>query len=245
MTVDQTENMHIIMSPDALISTSRPNKHYVGTTSGNSIFPVGSPENEWRLTVAQKRALYGPDARTIDYDPDSHKAKLAVRDDSAIEPVNFWGMTHLLYEEIVHRLQAKAVIDLTATDTFALTCIEVGIPYLGLCLTSQHVDLLKHRLSAAVFEKFTVENNPLYKATLAQTVSKVNTTTENDDGMQPKPKNAAKSKAKARPKRAPKAIAAAMNDQTKGGEGEGEGGGDGDDDDGDGDGDITDGGGML
>jgi hypothetical protein len=226
MTVDQTEHMHIVMSPEALTSTGRPNKHYVGTTSGNTIFPVGNPDNEWKLTVAQKRTLYGPDARTIDYDPDAHKAKLVIRDDSAIEPVNFWGMTHLLYEEIIHRIQAKAVIDLTATDTFALTCIEVGIPYLGLCLTSHHVDLLKHRLSAAVFEKFTVENNPLYKAKLAQTVSKLNTTTENDDGGQSK-KNAAKAKPKAKPraKRTPKAIVAAAGEQTKDGEGDGEGDG--------------------
>lgn len=242
MTLDQTEHMHIMMSPEATTSTGRPNKHYTGTTSGNTIFPVGHPDNEWKLTVSQKRTLYGPDARTVDYDPDAHKAKLVARDDSAIEPVNFWGMTHLLYEEIIHRLQAKAVIDLTATDTFALTCIEVGIPYMGICLTTHHVDLLKHRLSAAVFEKFSAENTPLYKAKLAQTVSKLNTTTETTEGMPPK-KGGAKSKAKskAKPKRTPKAIAAAAGEQTGNvdGEGGGEGNGDGGDDEDD-DADVSD-----
>ena len=152
MTVDQTENLHIVMSPDAMTSTGRPNKHYPGTTSGNAIMGVGSPDSEWKLTVAQKRMLFGPDARTVDIDPD--KSKLVVRDESDLEPVNFWGMSNLLYEELIHRLQAKAVIDLTATDSFALTCIEVGIPYLGLCHTSHHVDHLKRRLSSSVFEKY-------------------------------------------------------------------------------------------
>ena len=225
MTVDQTEYMHIVMAPEALISTGRPNKHYVGTTSGNAIMGVGSPDGEWKMTVAQKRTLFGPEARTVDFDPDSHKAKLVARDDSDIEPVHFWGMTHLLYEEIIHRLQAKAIIDLTATDVFAMTCIEVGIPYLGLCLTSQHVDALKRRLSASVFEKFTIEGNPLYKAKLAQTVDKLTTTTaENDDGGNPGPgkaKSKAKSKAKAG-KKPSKAIAAAADDQNGNAEGDGE-----------------------
>ena len=44
MTVEQTENMHVVMSPEAETLPSRPNKHYQGTTSGNAIMGVGHPE---------------------------------------------------------------------------------------------------------------------------------------------------------------------------------------------------------
>jgi hypothetical protein len=226
MTVDQTEHMHIVMSPDALTPPGRQNKHYLGTTAGNAIMGVGCPDNEWKMTVAHKRMLFGPDARTVDFDPESQKAKLVIRDDSDIEPVNFWGVTHLLYEEIIHRLQAKAVIDLTATDVFAMTCIEVGIPYLGLCLTSHHVDALKHRLTSLVFEKFTAEGNRLYKAKLAQTVDKLNTTAdEPNDGSThtkstPSKHASAKQTAKAKvaPKKASKAISKAVHEENNAGE---------------------------
>ena len=65
MTVEQTENMHVVMSPDAETLPGRPNKHFQGTTSGNAIMGVGHPEErEWTMTVGQKKTLFGPDART-------------------------------------------------------------------------------------------------------------------------------------------------------------------------------------
>jgi hypothetical protein len=69
----------------------------------------------------------------------------------------------------------KAIIDLTATDGLALTCIDLGIPYLGICHTSNHVECLKSRLISAVFDMFTVEGSPLYKPQLAQTVIQATT----------------------------------------------------------------------
>ena len=138
------------------------------------------------------------------------------RNDTDIEPVHYWAMTPLLYHEVVHRLQAKAIIDLTATDTFATVCIELGIPYLGICHTSVHVDALKRRLATVVFDKFTVEGNPLYKSQLAQTIHRATQPDgENYDGDQPIPKAKAKAKAsgkaksKAKAKAMPKALASA------------------------------------
>jgi hypothetical protein len=71
----------------------------------------------------------------------------------------------------------KAIIDLTSTDGLAMTCIELGIPYLGICHTSNHVECLKARLTSAVFSKFLIEGNPLYKPQLAQTVSQATAST--------------------------------------------------------------------
>ena len=223
MTVEQTENMHVVMSPEAETLPSRPNKHYQGTTSGNAIMGVGHPEDrEWTLTFAQKKTLFGPEARTTDVDDDPRKMKgEKPRNDTDIEPVHYWAMTPLLYHEVVHRLQAKAIIDLTATDTFATVCVELGIPYLGICHTSVHVDALKRRLATVVFDKFTVEGNPLYKSQLAQTIHRATQPDgENDDGEQPVPK--AKAKAKAKGKAKSKAKAKAMPKALAGAAGAGE-----------------------
>jgi hypothetical protein len=219
MTVEQTENMHVVMSPDAETLPGRPNKHFQGTTSGNAIMGVGHPEErEWTMTVGQKKTLFGPDARTTDIDDEPRRPGRGEkpRDDTDVEPVHFWAMTPLLYHEIVHRLQAKAVIDLTATDTFATVCVELGVPYLGICHTSSHVEALKRRLATVVFDKFTVEGNPLYKSQLAQTIHKAtHPDGETGDDNQPAPKatakakSKAKAKAKSKAKAMPKALAAA------------------------------------
>ena len=214
MTVDQTENMHIVMTPDAETLPSRPNKHYQETTSGNAIMGVGHPEDkEWTMTISQKRSMFGPDARTVDIDDEGQRRGTAKgeksRDDADVEPVHFWAMTPLLYQELLHRLHVKAVIDLTATDTFASVCIESGIPYLGICHTSQHVDSLKRRLTSVVFDKFTVEGNPLYKSQLAQTIHRA-THGENEETADIGPAAKAKAKAKANAKATSKAKAKAM-----------------------------------
>ena len=215
MTVDQTENMHIVMAPDAETLPSRSNKHYQGTTSGNAIMGVGHPEDkEWTMTISQKRSMFGPDARTVDNDDEGQRRGTSkgekTRDDADVEPVHFWAMTPLLYQELIHRLHVKAVIDLTATDTFACVCIESGIPYLGICHTSQHVDSLKRRLTSVVLDKFTVEGNPLYKSQLAQTIHKA-THGKNEENADSGPAANAKAKAKSKAKAIamPKALAAA------------------------------------
>ena len=169
---------------------------------------IGPPidhEKEWKMTFAQKKLLYGPDGRTVDAEqppPTINKSNRTQREDSDVEPIHFRQLTSLMYQEIIHRLQGKAVIDLTATDTFALVCIELGIPYLCICHTGHHVDFIKRRLSSAVFNRFTTDNNPLYKTQLAQTVHKA--TTEIDPNTA-NPKAKAKSKAKAKAKAKPKA----------------------------------------
>lgn len=217
MTVDQTELMHIVMAPSASAPQTRPNKHFQGSTSGNAIMGVGASDIEWRVSVGQKRAMYGPDARTIDYDPEVSKAKLHVREDSDIEPMNYWSMPTLLYQEIVHRVQAKVVLDLTATDAFAITCLELGIPYFGLCLTTIHMESLRTRLTSLIFEKFSVEGNPLYKAKLAQTINSLNQSIISPTAITETADPKAKAKAKGKGKAKAKALAAAAAAAAAGG----------------------------
>jgi hypothetical protein len=43
------------------------------------------------------------------------------------------------YNDIIHGVMATAVIDLTATHVFAMSRMEVRIPYVDLCFTNHHV----------------------------------------------------------------------------------------------------------
>jgi hypothetical protein len=84
-----------------------------------------------------------------------------------VEPVNFQALPATLFEELLHQVgdHVPAVIDLTpTTDTLALCCLEKGIPYLGICFTTAHVDMLQQRLKHRAFVLQHSSTSPLYKA---------------------------------------------------------------------------------
>ncbi len=98
------------------------------------------------------------------------------RNDATVEPVNFQALPLDLYEELLHQVgdHVPAVIDLTpATDTLALCCLQKGIPYLGICFSTQHVELLHERLEQCAFQLQHNSTSPLYKAGLALIMRKM------------------------------------------------------------------------
>ena len=170
----QIERCHVNLSPDACQLPHRDNKHFTGTTSGTVFMNVPAPPEEafWKMTVSQKKAFWG-DARTSDPAEDS-KAKYPPRSDTDVEPLNYWQMPKEVYEEILWRMQAKAVIDLTpSVDALPVACLEQSIMYLGLCFTEAGIDLFKRRLSSVIFSRFLDEASPLYKPQLAQTINAI------------------------------------------------------------------------
>jgi hypothetical protein len=173
--LEQTEKIHILMSPNTTMPAQRDNKHFKpGTTMGSALLNIGAPADKvmWKLTVVEKNQLYGKDART--QSTDDAKSNYPVRNDGDIEPVNYWQMSPQLYEELLWRTNAKAVLDLCCcVDTLAVACLELGIMYAGVCFTPSGVALLKKRLEVVVFQKFLDESSPIYKPTLAQTVNKI------------------------------------------------------------------------
>ena len=185
MSVRQVEQVIMVSGEGAVKLGTRPNKHFEGSTSGDVLLSIGAPDlmspiETWRLTVAEKRRLLG-DARTIgasnlpgqvnleDIGDVAHRT----RDDTDIEPMNFDQMVPKVYGEILHRSGAKAVIDLTCADgALAAECVAQNIPYLGVCFSAAHAEALNSRLAAVVFRKFTDEDSGMYKAKLAEMLSK-------------------------------------------------------------------------
>ena len=126
----------------------KPRKHFEGaTTAGTVIGHVGVPkaEDHWLLTFGDKKGLYGnlrqPVGGKVEGADANHKRK---RNDMDFEPSSYWGMLPIISEEILHGYPSKAVIDCTpVTAELALSCIHAGIPYLGICYTEQHMELLR------------------------------------------------------------------------------------------------------
>ena len=82
---------------------------------------------------------------------------------------NFMQMSPELYEEILHRAGAKAVIDLTASDgVLALACLSKGVPYFGICHNSLHLAALTRRLQSQVFRLLADESLPFFNSGLAE-----------------------------------------------------------------------------
>lgn len=73
------------------------------------------------------------------------------------EPVFFFELPKALVEELLHTSQAKGVIDLTAgAGTWAIACLEMGLPYLGVVLTEMHLtELLAHLTKQALTARAT------------------------------------------------------------------------------------------
>ena len=151
--LEQTEKIHILMSPKTTMPAQRDNKHFKpGTTMASALLNIGAPADEvmWKLTVAEKRRLYGNAART--QSTDDAKSGYPVRDAGHTEPVNYWQMSPQLYEELLWRTNAKAVLDLSCcVDTLAVACLELGLMYTGACFTSSGVEFFTNRLQAMVF----------------------------------------------------------------------------------------------
>lgn len=173
MHLTQVEKCHLCTAPRALGFTHRDNKHFDGTTAGSAIVNIPSEPDDalWKMSVADKRTYYGTNGFTEAADDDADKSKYPARADTDVEPVNHWTTPKVLWDELIWRVQAKAVIDLTASETLAIVCLEEQIMYLGITFTEAGADLLNKRLAARVFRCFSDEKSPLYKPELAKALS--------------------------------------------------------------------------
>lgn len=205
MSLEQTEMIHICMSTGATDLPTRPNKHYSGSTAGCVLTGVDFPESDWKLSYADKMKLYG-DNRTNDQQSLQSTSKSREHD---FEPVNYWAMSTKFYEELLHRLNSKAVLDLTCAAELAGVCVDLSIPYLGLCFNPDHAEYVKRRLWGVAFDSMATEGSAHYKSTLAQTVDRLKSGGSQPEEPQPsRPRPTGKAKAKAQGKAKAKAKAA-------------------------------------
>ena len=189
MNLRQVECAHFITAADCARLPKRMNRHHEGSSSGIALQSVGIPDllaDGWMMTVAEKRVLMGAgraavdaadipgeDACDLEDIPGVAGAQSAAKKhrkgDHDMVPFNFKQMIPDLYDEILHRTGAKAVIDLTASDgVLALACLAAGTPYIGICHNALHATAMKRRLQSQVFQKLSDVSMPFFNDALAE-----------------------------------------------------------------------------
>ena len=88
-----------------------------------------------------------------------------IREDTNIEPVFVHSLAYKFHEEIIHSFCVNAMVDATpGSGCAALACIFKRIPYLGLCLSDNHKELLTRRLIHVVHKEMEKSDSPLVRA---------------------------------------------------------------------------------
>ena len=213
MTLGQLERAYLVSHEDLRNLAGRGNKHYDGTTTGDCLAGVERPPegSEWRVSCKQKKAFLPASARTSSAPEagEEQEAEVACpRSSEDREPMSFWSRDPKLYEELVHRLNAKAIVDLTSMDSvLPVVACRLSTPYFGFCQSRPHIYLQK-----AVFKLFLAEG-ALHKPKLAEAIGAEDADEpedgEEDGACQANPKGATNPAPKKAPKINAKALRAA------------------------------------
>ena len=192
--LDQVEYMYLVTA-SGLNVPERKREAYGGSNRGNVISQVAlRPLNEgWSATFKMKKLIYGKNRRAVggaagpsdaaSGDEGSAGSTAASslrpptvdgpgagkdRTDDAVEPVFYRVLPPLFYHCLLTSMSAKAVVDCTAGDgSAALSAIESKIPYVGICMTPEHMHGLTGYLATAVLDKFVDERSAIYQPKLA------------------------------------------------------------------------------
>ena len=126
---------------------------YQGTNRGDVIGLIHMPalEGAWQLPFSKKKAVYAD--RLVSGDTQDKDARSQHRDDS-LEPTFYNFMPELFFQNLYVTMSGVGVIDLSAgPGEAAKAALVMKRPYLGLCLTEEHVTLLyRHLVNWALSE---------------------------------------------------------------------------------------------
>ena len=79
------------------------------------------------------------------------------------EPFLFHTVPHTLFEELIHSMDAVAVIALAGDGKAALAALQMRIPFFGLSFTPEHSAWLAKRLEGQVFKKYQDATSKLHQ----------------------------------------------------------------------------------
>eukprot|EP00438_Fugacium_kawagutii_P017120 Skav204436 [mRNA] locus=scaffold1093:205958:209098:+ [translate_table: standard] len=173
------EGVHFISHAELKIKV-QPRLHTQGNTRGNVLGPYNKASwtdssETWLLPSAVKREVFGKDNLPLPGGscPIEHEKDAAAKN-SELVPVFFHDSPPVVAQEILHYLQAKMVVDLTpACGNHAFECLRKRVPYLGICLSERHRDLLMKKLVSRTMAAMSDSaDDCLYDATFAQALKK-------------------------------------------------------------------------
>ena len=127
------------------------------------------------------------------------------RMDDDVEPVFYHPKSRqLLHDLLVVGNNVKAVIDFTAgSGDLAMLCDELKLPYVGVCLTTKHMETLSDFLTDETLATYGREAHWRYDATAAKSLRDLGFGAVEPTPQDPKPKNTRKPRAKGKAKTKP------------------------------------------
>ena len=98
-------------------------------------------------------------------------SRAIVREDTNFEPVFLHAMDIKVYEELLHSFVAQAMVDgAPGPGQRALACVRRRVPYLGLCLSSDHAALRMKRIVYLVLQGMKQEDSILFEPALIKII---------------------------------------------------------------------------
>lgn len=83
-------------------------------------------------------------------------------------PLTFWSPGRAFYQELIHRFNARAVIDLTAVDNVsAIASVPQGLAWTAVAQTAAHAVHLRARVAAGLFNAMLDSESRLFSAELS------------------------------------------------------------------------------
>ena len=182
--INQLQTLHMV-SKSSLQLNVHERVYMAGASNrGNVIGPLAmdSLENRdatWSMKVKDKFTLFGrhgpripvggtPDEANVGDELAAMPTKNKPRDKESEEPLLFHAMPSRLFEELLHSVDAVAVIGLAGDGKLALAALERRLPFFGLTFTSEHTKWLTKRLEGQIFKRYQNPNSKLYQPSLTK-----------------------------------------------------------------------------
>lgn len=162
----QNQNMLLIAEEpvDKLVPERAFNK-FKGTCRGHNIGWVGMPaaSDVWMASVDEKKAIYGEHKILGDGDFAGDKGDSRKPGDQ--EPVFYNFLPESFFAELFKCYSVAAVLDLdTGPAEAAKACLNLHIPYLGICFNENHAMMARARLTDYIKTSMTTAGHPLFDA---------------------------------------------------------------------------------
>ena len=206
--IKQVQWAHVVASKKVSLP-ERPRKHFEGSNSGDLISNIKLPPlpgNEWYMTVAQKKKLFGKKnlipvgGKTVNDDINPIKK----RTDDVTEPVCWQSLPEELLEEFVHDFFCKLILDLTPLDAkFAWVCLKLRIAYVAFTFNEDHSEMIYKRLYDLLKAALLQEGSGFYNVQFAKAMG-----VEDTESVATAKATEAAATAKAKAKAAAKAASA-------------------------------------
>jgi hypothetical protein len=167
------------ISKEHLTLNGRKSLHFEGTNRGTLLGPLASVAPTcpatWRMTKEMKKEIFGKDNRIAVGGPGpagSDEVAEAFKTEDGKVPVFWHTKPTIVPEELIHRLDSPATIELTAADgKTAVHCVRMRKPYCGVCFTEAHVKALEARTDHMIFRAMQDSEDILYQPALVEAMT--------------------------------------------------------------------------